>query len=103
MSDQPTAVAWCERVIRRSSSVVSTDDDRRTNENRMVCALLNDLLAVQLLVVELHDTLHRSPGMCGDPPGMCGDPRGEGWTGPRCQGLHPSPVHLGVEALLLAA
>ena len=42
VSGQPTAVAWCERVIRRSSSVVYTEDDRhddrRTNENRMVCA-----------------------------------------------------------------
>ena len=38
VSGQPTAVAWCERVIRPSSSVVSTDDDRRTNEYRMVCA-----------------------------------------------------------------
>ena len=38
LSGQPTAVAWCELVIRRLSSVVSTDDDRRTDENRMVCA-----------------------------------------------------------------
>ena len=38
VSGQPMAVVWCEQIIRRSSSVVSTYDDRRTDENRMVCA-----------------------------------------------------------------
>ena len=36
---QPTAVAWCVRVIRRSShGVCGSFNDRRADENRMVCA-----------------------------------------------------------------